>query len=184
MLEKHLGHLKKHPTSLDHMGAPPPPSLAQVAAKNSLKTEDSPATSPATVSNWNSPGNTLGVSPAASNVTADEYMTAISAQQGAGHAAGPFQLPPGMPPPVAYGTSPLARPLSGPQLPQAHRRHISEISGGAVELGPDIKRQQLFQHGPSAVVIQPHLAPAPHQMHPPMGQAIQAPMNPIQRRSG
>ena len=176
MLEKHLSHLKKHPAALDHMGAPPPPSLAQVAAKNSLKSEDSPATSPATVSNWNSPGNNIGASPAASNVTADEYMTVITAQQAAGHPAVPYQLQPGMPPPIAYG-----RPGPPGQQPvQPHRRQISDISGGPGDMGPDIKRQQIFQHGPPPGALPPHLLPAPHPMHQAMGQ----PLNPMQRRSG
>ncbi|KAL1310842.1 hypothetical protein AAFC00_001076 [Neodothiora populina] len=171
MLEKHLGHLKKHPNALDGMGAPPPPTLAQVAAKNSLKSEDSPATSPAGVSNWTSPGNTLGVSPASSSVTADEYM--MTAQQGP---PGPYSL---QPPQLAYGPlarGPPARPPGPPQGP--HRRQISDISGGPGDLGSDIKRQHLYPHGPP-VGIPPHMAPPMA-----MGQPMPNPMNPMPRRVG
>lgn len=191
MLEKHLGHLKKSPHGVDHM-VPPPPPLVQVAAKNSMKSEDSPVTSPATVSNWNSPGNALGVSPAPSNVTADEYMSAMSAQQRASQAPGPYQLQPGMPPQMAYGASPQAgmgRPLQ-PGQPLAHpmgghRRGLSEISGGPGDMGNDMKRQQMYVQGPPGLPpgLPPHLA-APHPMHQPVGQPLQSPMNSMARRSG
>lgn len=192
MLEKHLGHLKKQPHAMDHMGAPPPP-LVQVAAKNSMKSEDSPVTSPATTSNWNSPGNNLGVSPAASNVTADEYMSAMNAQQRGGAGPGAYPLHPGMPPQMAYGASSqgaMGRPLQpGPQTPIAlggHRRGISEISGGPGDMSNDMKRQQMYAQGPPGIpqgLAPPHMA-APHPMHQPMGQPLQNPMNSIQRRSG
>lgn len=173
MLEKHLGQLKKNSTALDHMGAPPQPTLAQVAAKNSMKSEESPATSPATVNNWHSPGNTLGVSPANSSVTADEYM--MTAQQGP---PGPYQLQaPQLGPQMAYGG--MARAPAGPPGgPAPHRRQISDISGGPGDLGGDMKRQQMY--GPPGVMA-PHMAP-PHGM--PMGQAVPGQMNPMQRRAG
>jgi len=181
MLEKHLGHLKKTPNALDHMGAPPPPTLAQMAAKNSLKSEDSPATSPATVSNWNSPGANLGVSPAASNVTADDYI-AMSGQAGHGAVPAPYQLQPGMPPPIAYGRPTPA--ASQPPGPPQHRRQISEISGGPGDMGGDAKRQQIFQQGPPPVALPAHLT-APHAMHQqPMRQPLQNAMNPMQGRPG
>lgn len=185
MLEKHLGHLKKQPSAMDAMGAPPQP-LAHVAAKNSMKSEDSPATSPATVSNWNSPGNNLGVSPAASN---DEYMNSI---QAAGHPPGPYQIPPGMAPPIGFGTSPqgpIPRALPpGVQAPgHVHRRAISEISGGPGDTGPDIKRQQMFHAGPPpgiAAGMPQHMGPPQAMHHQPIGQAIPGPLNPMQRRPG
>lgn len=191
MLEKHLGHLKKQSHALDHMGAPSAPSsLAHVAAKNSLKSEDSPVTSPATASNWNSPGGAIGVSPAPSNVTADEYMSAI----GQGHTPGSYSLPSGLTPHISFATSPQTAmgrpPPPGQQTSIApHRRQISEISGGPGEMGNDIKRQQIFTQGglppPPMMAVPPHMGP-PHSMQQPVGsgQPLQHPLNLMPRRSG
>ncbi|GAB7347577.1 hypothetical protein MBLNU459_g4463t1 [Dothideomycetes sp. NU459] len=187
MLEKHLGHLKKPAPGMEHMGAPPPPSLAQVAAKNSLKSEDSPVTSPATVSNWASPSGNLGVSPAASN--SEEYMANVAA-----HAPGPFVLPPGMqagglPAGVAFGGSPprlMGAPLQLPPGGQqgSHRRHISEISGGASDMGGDLKRQQLgFPPPPPGPMTPTGMAPQ-HLGPQGMGQGLQSPMSQMHRRVG
>ena len=181
MLEKHLGHLKKNPTQPEGMPQPP---LSQIAAKNSMsmKAEDSPATSPATVSNWTSPANTLGMSPA--NSEAAEYVGPIP-----GHPpGGPYQIqpgmaPPGMPPQAAFATSPTGHMGAPRQLPPgvgphpSHRRQISDISGGPGDLGPDSKRQAMY--GPGLPQIPPHMAPVV-----PMGQPLQNPLNPLQRRSG
>lgn len=177
MLEKHLGHLKKSQAQIEGMPGPPPP-LAQVAAKNSLKAEESPATSPATVSNWTSPGNTLGMSPA--NSEANEYSMAVP--------PGPYHMQPGMAPPgmpsqVSYGGSPGGMPPRqlppgiGPQPIGAHRRQISDISGGPGDLGSDVKRQQMFGPGPQH--LPPHMGPGV-----PMGQPMQNPLNPMHRRPG
>ncbi|PNS21688.1 Transcription factor prr1 [Sphaceloma murrayae] len=128
MLEKHLGHLKKGAPGIE-MG--PPGNLPQ-SGKQSLKSDESPATSPAT---WNSPsGHITGISPA----SADGEYTAVQ------QAAYPMQPSPQA---MTFGTSPQGMRQ---QLPgqQPHRRQISEISGGA-DMGPDVKRQQMYaQQGP------------------------------------
>src|ERR1700753_791560 len=82
MLEKHLAHLKKHGihgtdvTAAGGMPAPPvqPLHAPHSSATGSIKTDDnSPAKSPATASNWNSPNQLPGVSPSGSGMT-DDYM--------------------------------------------------------------------------------------------------------------
>lgn len=190
MLEKHLGHLKKAGPGMEQMGAPPPPTLAQVAAKNSMKSEDSPATSPATVSNWASPSGNLGVSPPGGNT--EEYMQAVQA-----HAPlGPYAMAPGMQagvlgPAIGYGGSP-PRLMAGPgplQLPpqgQAgpHRRHISEISGGAGEIGGDIKRQQIIGFPPPPPGPMTPTGMPGHMGGQVMGQPLQSPIHPLHRRPG
>lgn len=159
MLEKHLSHLKKQPPGYDHMPAPPPPALN--SAKRSLKSEDSPVTSPATASNWNSPGNLAGVSPSTSNQTDDPYMTAVQHSS-----AGPYPVQP-MGAPQMYNTSP-GGPMSAPgrqAIPQQHRRGISDISGGAGDRGADVKRQQMF--APPTPMGAPMAQPLPQQMQRP-----------------
>src|SRR5947209_3559839 len=78
MLEKHLGHLKKQPLGMDPMAPGPVQAFVQNSGRHSLKDEDSPAKSPATISTWNSPAQITGasVSPAGSGVT-EEYMHAM-----------------------------------------------------------------------------------------------------------
>lgn len=101
MLEKHLAHLKKPTAGLD-MAIPP----SIIPQKRSLKGEDSPTTSPATGSNWNSPAGIAGVSPELNQD--DPYMQAVhnnasgpsfSLQAPGGFApnqrGGPMGLPPG-----------------------------------------------------------------------------------------
>nr|POF14923.1 transcription factor skn7 [Quercus suber] len=128
MLEKHLSHLKKHPHPLDteSMGAPPMVS----GVRRTLKEDESPITSPAGMSGWNSPANMPSISPA-STQTDDPYMQAVHNNAG----PGPYQQ--NMQPSAAYNQ----RPPQG-SLPQ-HRRQISDISGGANEVGGDSKRQQI-----------------------------------------
>ena len=134
MLEKHLSHLKKTSAGIDGMSAPPVPLSA--GAKRLLKTEDSPATSPATASNWNSPNNfSSGVSPA-SNQTDEQSIYS----QGAYSVQSGYQ-----PVPPMYAASPGGVPArQPPPPPQIHRRGISDISGGAAEMGGDPKRQQMY----------------------------------------
>lgn len=200
MLEKHLGHLKKPAPGMEHLAPRPPPQHPGAKHAHSLKSEDSPATSPATASNWNSPGNLTGASPVASNVT-DEYMHAVQ-----GHPGGPYQVPAGMLTPggvhqqaMAYAGSPQQRvmggpgprPLPPPQLQQPpHRRHISEISGGPSEMGGDVKRQVVYTPGPQGPMsgpMPPHMG-QPQQMGQPMpgGSMQMNPMqhSPMQRRAG
>ncbi|KXL45066.1 MAG: hypothetical protein FE78DRAFT_80321 [Acidomyces sp. 'richmondensis'] len=157
MLEKHLSHLKKHTANMDPMGAPPPPPGALASAKRSMKSEDSPATSPATTNNWNSPNNLTGVSPSGSNhQTEDAYMhTAHNNAQ-----PGTYPMQPGIPPTQMYAASPSGplRQQHGQPVPPQHRRGISDISGGVAEMGGDVKRQQMYAPAP------PMGQPIPQQM--------------------
>lgn len=137
MLEKHLSHLKKQPAGIDQMAAPPGP-LSK--ASRSLKSEDSPATSPATTANWHSPNNFSGVSPAASYQADDTslYSMPNSATTPGSYTA----IQPAMqPPPMYHAPTPMAAP---PRLLQAPRRGINDISGGPMEIGGDVKRQQMY----------------------------------------
>jgi osomolarity two-component system response regulator SKN7 len=158
MLEKHLVHLKKPLAQIDGMVAPQP---VQVPRQLVLKEEDSPAKSPATASNWNSPTTMPGVSPVGSSVP-DDYAHAMQGQQvqqsGAYAVNHPLQAN------VGFSTSPhmhmQARQQPPPQpLPPGHRRQISDITGGD-ELHNPAKRQQMY----------------PPQMQQPMN-----PMQPHQR---
>jgi hypothetical protein len=142
MLEKHLGHLKKHPQQPLDLN----PVQPSAPAKRSYRSDDSPATSPATVSNWNSPGN-IGVSPASAQVE-DSYLHPTHNNAGPGHPS--YAMPPqaGMPPPPVqapmYGGASLPPGGLGPRPPVLqHRRGISDISGGPSDMG-DAKRQQLY----------------------------------------
>ncbi|KAF2711609.1 response regulator [Pleomassaria siparia CBS 279.74] len=129
MLEKHLIHLKKPVAShVDGMVAPQP--LA--TTRQVLKEEESPAKSPATTSNWNSPNQLPGVSPVATNVT-EEYMHAVQTHPGA-YAVNPMQ-------PNPYQTS-AQIPMPARQQ-GGHRRQISDIAGGD-EMNNPAKRQQIY----------------------------------------
>lgn len=150
MLEKHLGHLKKNPPGLDSM--PPPLN----SAKRSLKSEDSPATSPATASNWNSPNQMTAGSPGGSNLGDEPYMQ-------------PGQyVQPGLaaPPPHMYGTAQPGQlampPRPGPHQGGPHRRDISQISGGP-DMGGDAKRPM---YAPGGMNQMPQQMP-PHMQRPP-----------------
>ncbi|KAK3626790.1 kinase-regulated stress-responsive transcription factor skn7 [Elasticomyces elasticus] len=158
MLEKHLAHLKKGGPGMEAhpMSAPPPPAIN--SAKRSMKSEDSPATSPATGSNWNSPGGLAGVSPAGSGHPDDPYMQAVHPNAG----PGPYPVQAPMTPQVMYNTSPGGNMAAPPrQQPGQHRRGISDISGGPVEMG-DVKRQQMHPPTPQMVAPLP-----PHMQRPP-----------------
>lgn len=72
MLEKHLAHLKK-PTADLGISAHPGSILPQ---KRSLKSDDSPGTSPAGGSSWTSPSNMTGLSPQSTHHD-DPYMQAV-----------------------------------------------------------------------------------------------------------
>jgi hypothetical protein len=136
MLEKHLGHLKKHSQQTLELN-PPQPS---VVAKRSYKSDDSPATSPATVSNWNSPGN-IGVSPASAHAE-DPYIHAVHNNAGPGPSPYAMQPQTNMPPPPVQSPMYPGLPPGGlgprpPQQQQQHRRGISDISGGPPDMGKD-----------------------------------------------
>jgi len=148
MLDKHLAHLKKPAVNqVDGMVAPQPLS----ATRQVLKEEESPAKSPATGSNWNSPNQVPGVSPVNSNVTTEEYMQAVQAHPGA-YAVGQMQGG------VQYNTSPQMQ-LQARQQQQAagHRRQLSDMSGGGDDYNNPAKRQQMY----GAPQLQPH----PHPMN-------------------
>jgi osomolarity two-component system response regulator SKN7 len=138
MLEKHLAHLKKPIAHADGMVAPQP--LA--ATRQVLKEEESPAKSPATASNWNSPNQITGVSPITSNVT-DEYMQAVQGHPGhPAHSAHPgtYAVNP-MQANIAYNASPQIAMQARQQA--GHRRQISDISGGD-DMSNPAKRQQVY----------------------------------------
>ncbi|KAF7197350.1 Transcription factor SKN7 [Pseudocercospora fuligena] len=129
MLEKHLSHLKKGGAGI---ADPMPPPLN--SAKRSLKSEDSPATSPATASNWNSPNQFTGGSPSGSALAEE-----------------PFIQPP-------YGQAPMGAQMYAPPAPgqlvmPPQRRNINEISGGPDMQDP--KRQQMYAPGPMGQMAQP-----------------------------
>ncbi|KAF2760151.1 heat shock transcription factor 2, partial [Pseudovirgaria hyperparasitica] len=131
ILEKHLAHLKKS-ANMDPIGHPIQ-ALAHTSARQSLKEEESPSKSPATVSNWNSPNQLTGVSPVGSSVQEDyANVQGLPGPYGAmyGNAS---QLPMG---------GQRGPPMGQQQPNQSHRRQISDISGG-----PDMndaKRQQII----------------------------------------
>ncbi|ORY07273.1 HSF-type DNA-binding-domain-containing protein [Clohesyomyces aquaticus] len=132
MLEKHLAHLKKPAHHVEAMVAPQP----LTTTRQVMKEEESPAKSPATTSNWNSPNQIPGVSPVGSNVT-EEYMQAV--QQG--H-AGPYAVNT-MPGSIVYNnTSPQLAMQARQQA--GHRRQISDIAGGPEDMNHPAKRQQMY----------------------------------------
>jgi len=151
MLEKHLAHLKK---PLSDVGGAPATGLmapgsvqAGVVRGPSLKDEESPAKSPATTSNWNSPNQVPGVSPVGSSTT-DEYLSGGVAAAGAGgHPAAMYGLP--QQPALGYAAGGMAGPPPPPprQAPPLHRRGISDISGGEDPQQAAAKRQQMFAPG-------------------------------------
>ncbi|KAI9723653.1 MAG: hypothetical protein M1812_000953 [Candelaria pacifica] len=147
MLEKHLSHLKKSMNGMEALSQPPAQTIAQNSARQSLKDENSPGKSPATVTNWNSPTQVTGVSPTTNSVT-DEYMQAVRAHTGT------YAMDGSMHHDGIQYQSPGAPMGSGRQ--GAHRRQISEISGSD-DITHDVKRQQAFPPG--------HINPAVHAMH-------------------
>jgi osomolarity two-component system response regulator SKN7 len=136
MLEKHLAHLKKPGHGgIEAMVPPPSQALGTSSGRQSLKDEESPAKSPATTSNWNSPSQVPGVSPVASSAT-DEYMNATQGHPGLQYAVQSHpqgsQLSPGF-------NNPAGMHLP-PRQSQGHRRQISDISGGGDDGGQPPKR--------------------------------------------
>jgi osomolarity two-component system response regulator SKN7 len=139
MLEKHLVHLKKPINQSDAMAAPQP---VQIARQLVLKEEDSPAKSPQTVSNWNSPSQMPGVSPVGSAVPDDfaQAMQGQPVQHPGAYGVNPMQSS------MGYSTSPHMQMQGRPQQPQqpaGHRRQVSEMSGGD-DLNNPAKRQQMY----------------------------------------
>lgn len=156
MLEKHLTHLKKQPPGLDIM--PPPLN----STKRSMKSEDSPATSPATGSTWNSPNQIPGGSPAVSNLPDDPYMNQQYGQPG-------MQAPPqhmyasqGGPP----GNMAMPPQQRGPPMAGPPRRGIDEISGGP---GMQDAKRPMYAPPPPGAQMPPHMQQPmpPHMQRPP-----------------
>ena len=125
MLEKHLGHLKKLPESIDMV---PNTASSMGVSVHSVKDETSPGESPSTASNWNSPGHFSGISPTVSN----QFMQPVHTPTGYGmpdHAGMQFQQP--------------QTPLGAPARQGNHRRQVSEMSG-VDEIGNDPKRPRIY----------------------------------------
>jgi len=145
MLDKHLSHLKKHHGGgLDPMGPP----FNSNPVKRIAKGEDSPGASSANNSNWNSPGM-AGTSPANNNMNDDPFLNPASG--GGYNASGlPTSVPPHMfapAPQVQLSMPQRAQQQQQQQLPpQQHRRNISDISGGQMDMN-DPKRQQMYAPG-------------------------------------
>ena len=133
MLEKHLGHLKRLADGIDPISAQqtiPPASVG-----TSLKDENSPADSPSTMSNWQSPGHFSGISPTQS-ATSHSYLQPLSAG-GYSHDQSPLSY------------QPPHTPLSGPPS-MHHRRQISEM--GPDDIGNDQKRPRVYEQVPVSQV--------------------------------
>ena len=124
LLDKHLGHMKKNSGHMD-MGND---HLAN--NRHSLKEEDSPGRSPATLStHWNSPSNMSGVSPSAQSMP-DEYVNSLRGHHNSYNMEMPYSAGPHTP--------------GGQRIPPPpHRRHISDITGGEDSSG-NVKRHQAY----------------------------------------
>lgn len=137
MLEKHLSHLKKNPVGLD-MGPP-------FGMKRAVKSDDSPSTSPATASNWNSPAGVASTSPSNSHMTDDQYFQNTGFNN---NGMGSNQQQPQQQQQQMYGNQqPQQLAVPGRPQQQQHRRNISDISGGPMEMAGDAKRQQMSAPG-------------------------------------
>jgi osomolarity two-component system response regulator SKN7 len=147
MLDKHLSHLKKHHGgSLDTMGPP----FNNNPVKRIVKGEDSPGASSTNNSNWNSPGGMAGNSPANNNLNDDPFLNPSSAS-GYNASGLSSSVPPHMfaPAPQVQLSMPQRAPQQQQQQQSAqpHRRNISDISGGQMDMNNDPKRQQMYAPG-------------------------------------
>lgn len=124
MLEKHLGHLKKLPDGLDVV--PNTASTIHGPVSHSLKDDASPAQSPSTVSNWNSPNQFSGISPSGSGQFIPPVSTGYAIDQNS----------------IAYQQQPTT-PISAAPRGVGHRRQVSEMSG-ADDLSTDPKRARMY----------------------------------------
>lgn len=127
MLEKHLSHLKHMPDGMESMGPHPGSSIPQSSTAQSLKDESSPAQSPSTVSNWQSPGQFPGISPTQA-AAPHQFMHPMQAAYGQDQGG-----------PVQFQTP--HTPLGVPRQMQ-QRRQISEIGGD--DMSSDSKRQRMY----------------------------------------
>ena len=137
MLEKHLGHLKRMPDGMEPMA--PQQAMPQSSVGTSLKDDNSPAPSPSTMSNWQSPGQFQGISPTQGGPP-QSFMQPM-------HPAGGYSQEQS---PLSY--QPPHTPLGGP--PQmTHRRQISEL--GPDDLSNESKRQRLYDQNMPLSQMQP-----------------------------
>ena len=128
MLDKHLSHLKKLGDGLDQIPPHGASSIAHSSTAHSLKDENSPAPSPSTISNWQSPSQ-YGVSP--TQATAPPHYLQTLPPTGSysqDHS------------PISYQSSHGS--MGAPPRQMQHRRQISEIGGD--ELSGDPKRQRMY----------------------------------------
>ena len=143
MLEKHLGHLKKIPDGMEGLPPPSAVSLTHGSGAQSLKDDQSPAQSPSTISNWQSPSQFAGMSP----------VTAPPSQ---------FMSP--MQPPSGYAMDPSPLQYQSPQNPFAarplqHRRGVSEMQSSE-DITHEAKRQRMLeQSNPMSLGQNPRLRP-------------------------
>ena len=129
MLEKHLGHLKQSADGMEPIAQHGGSVITQTSAGQSLKDESSPAPSPSTISNWQSPGQFTGMSP--TNAAPNHFMQPM--HQGYGHEHSQVQY---------QSTHTPITPMGGPRKMQ-HRRQISEL--GADDIPDDSKRQRMYE---------------------------------------
>lgn len=139
MLEKHLAHLKSPAQGgMDSLAPPHVQSLHAGSIRPPMKDEESPAKSPATTSNWNSPNQVPGVSPVAStSTTYEEHANMSQGHPGLYAVQNPMQVNA-----IGQGYMPN-NPATQLQMQQQHRRQISDISGGD-ESTISAKRQQMY----------------------------------------
>lgn len=148
-LEKHLPQFKKNapfpPGGTPQMAHPagfvtPNPAQAplglnmgQLSATQSLKDETSPGKSPVTASSWHSPSQLPGPSPVGN--TPGGYMQPMGDNR-------QYNMTPTHPHPQSGFPAPH-NPAMGAQRPGAHRRVMSDMTGGASEDHPE-KRQRMY----------------------------------------
>jgi len=130
MLEKHLGHLKKLPDGMDQI-PPHTGSLPHSSVPASLKDDASPAQSPSTISNWQSPSQFSAISPT-QGTASHQFMQPM-------HSAGAYSQEQS---PITY--QPPHTPIGGTHQ-VLHRRQISEIGGDEMESGA--KRHRMYDSG-------------------------------------
>lgn len=127
-LDKHLGHIKKSAAGM------------QDSSRVSMRGDESPTQSPATLStNWNPPAHMHGPPSATSNMSHEEYVHAMQRQQygtldGSGAPYNQNHSAPHTP----LSAGPPGRHQQGP-----HRRQVSEMSGGE-DPNSQSKRHQMY----------------------------------------
>lgn len=131
MLERHLLHLKKLSPGMEPPTSATTSGLQPTSAPPSIKDDVSPGQSPAgsVGGNWQSPSQYTGVSPMNTSMQ-PQYMTVQHPGYGIDQNGMQYNSP--------------TTPLSAQRPP--HRRHVSDMSGGAGEMN-NYKRQRIYQQG-------------------------------------